>query len=157
MTVSVRRATLEDIPLIAGFNLAMAHESESRALHAERLEKGVRHVLLEPGDGFYLVAEVDGEAAGSLMVTFEWSDWRDGCFWWIQSVYVPPRFRRSGVYSRMHAHVRDAALADGHACGLRLYVEKDNTVAQATYGHLGMSETDYRLYEEEFGHGPLKA
>ena len=154
MTVSVRRATPEDIPLIAGFNLAMARESESRTLHADRLEKGVRHVLLEPDDGFYLVAEVDGEAAGSLLVTFEWSDWRNGCFWWIQSVYVLPRFRRRGVYSRMHAEVREAALADRRACGLRLYVEKGNTGAQATYGHLGMSETDYRLYEEEFGQDP---
>ena len=150
MTVTVRRATLEDVPRIARFNLAMARESEGRALDAALLEQGVRHLLLEPGKGFYLMAEADGEAAGSLMVTYEWSDWRNGCFWWIQSVYVLPEFRRRGVYSRMHAHVREAALKDGHACGLRLYVEKDNTGAQATYGRLGMRETDYRLFEEEF-------
>ena len=150
MTVTIRKATAEDAPLIAGFNVAMARESEDRALDAALLEWGVRHVLCEPGDGFYLVAEVDGEEAGSLLVTYEWSDWRNGCFWWIQSVYVLPEYRRRGVYSRMHARVREAAQADGHACGLRLYVEKDNTGAQATYGHLGMRETDYRLFEEEF-------
>ncbi len=150
MTVTIRKATAEDAPLIAGFNVAMARESEDRALDAALLERGVRHVVLEPGDGFYLVAEVDSEAAGSLLVTYEWSDWRNGCFWWIQSVYVLPEYRRRGIYSRMHARVREAALADGNACGLRLYVEKHNTGAQATYGHLGMKETDYRLFEEEF-------
>ena len=150
MSVTIRRATLEDARLIAGFNVAMARESEDRGLDAALLEQGVRHVLIEPRDGFYLVAEVDGEAAGSLMVTYEWSDWRNGCFWWIQSVYVLPEFRRRGVYSRLHARVCDAALADGRACGIRLYVERDNAGAQATYSHLGMTETDYRLFEEEF-------
>ncbi len=150
MSVTIRRATPADARLIAAFNVAMARESEDRALDAALLEQGVRHVLLEPRDGFYLVAEVDGEAAGSLMVTYEWSDWRNGCFWWIQSVYVLPEFRRRGVYTRMHAQVREAALADGHACGIRLYVEKDNAGAQATYSQLGMTETDYRLFEEEF-------
>ena len=150
MSVTIRRATPADARLIAAFNVAMARESEDRALDAALLEQGVRHVLLEPRDGFYLVAEVDGEAAGSLMVTYEWSDWRNGCFWWIQSVYVLPEFRRRGVYTRMHAQVRDAALADRHACGIRLYVEKDNAGAQATYSQLGMTETDYRLFEEEF-------
>ncbi len=151
MTVRVRRATVEDAATIAGFSLAMARESEARALHATLLERGVDHVLREPRDGFYLVAEIDGAAAGCLMVTYEWSDWRNGRFWWIQSVYVLPQFRRGGVYSRMHAHVRDAARADGNARGLRLYVEKNNTGAKATYRNLGMKETDYRLYEEEFG------
>ena len=153
MTVSIRRATREDVLTIAGFNLAMARESEGRALHAGLLEQGIRHVLCEPRDGFYLVAEVGGVAAGSLMVTHEWSDWRNGRFWWIQSVYVLPEFRRRGVYSRMHAHVREAALADGDACGLRLYVERENTGAQATYRNLGMEETGYRLFEEEFADG----
>ena len=153
MTVTVRRANLDDALLIVGFNLAMAMESEGRALQPGLLEQGVRHILLEPDHGFYLVAEVDGEAAGSLLVTFEWSDWRNGCFWWIQSVYVLPRFRRRGVYSRLHAQVRAAALADGNACGLRLYVERDNSGAQATYRNLGMEETGYRLFEEDFARG----
>ncbi|MDE0064786.1 MAG: GNAT family N-acetyltransferase [Gammaproteobacteria bacterium] len=153
MTVTIRRATARDASLIAGFNVAMAQESEDRALDAALLEQGVRHVLLEPGDGFYLVAEVNGQAAGSLLVTYEWSDWRNGRFWWVQSVYVLPEYRRRGVYSRMHARVREAALADGHACGLRLYVEKDNTGAQATYSHIGMQKTGYRLFEEEFDRG----
>ena len=153
MTARVRRATLEDARLIAEFNLAMALESEGRELPAARLEKGVRHVLLDPGAGFYLVAEVDGEPGGSLLVTFEWSDWRNGCFWWIQSVYVLPEFRRRGLYSGMHAEVRKAAQADGQACGLRLYVEKNNSGARTTYERLGMTETNYRLYEEELVRG----
>ena len=151
MSVVVRRAVLEDAAVIARFNLAMAMESEGRELDSRLLREGVRQVLLEPTHGFYLVAEVGGAVVGALMVTYEWSDWRNGRFWWIQSVYVRPEFRRMGVYARMHAHVRQAALADGHACGIRLYVEKDNAGAKTTYGHLGMSETDYRLYEEEFG------
>ncbi len=151
MTLTVRRATPDDAAAIAGFNLAMAEESEGRALSAARLQEGVRHVLRESTAGFYLVAEVDGEVAGSLMVTREWSDWRNAYFWWIQSVYVLPEFRRRGVYARMHAHVRDAALADSRVCGIRLYVDKNNGGARATYAHLGMQESEYRFYEEEFG------
>ena len=150
MTIGIRRATSGDTAAIVAFNLAMARESEARELNAALLEQGVRHVLVDPADGFYLVAVVDGKAVGSLMVTFEWSDWRNGRFWWIQSVYVLPRFRRRGVYARLHAWVRDAALDDADSCGIRLYVEKDNTAARATYGALRMGVTDYRLYEEEF-------
>ena len=84
------------------------------------------------------------------MLTFEWSDWRNGRFWWIQSVYVAPEHRRKGVYTALHEHVRNAARADKECCGLRLYVERENTGAQATYLAMGMVETHYRLYEEEF-------
>lgn len=150
MTISVRRATPEDQALIAEFNLAMAAESEDKGLHPEVLARGVAHLFDEPSDGYYLMGEVDGEPAGSLMVTFEWSDWRNGRFWWIQSVYVLPQFRRKAVYSRMHEWVRSAARDDPDACGIRLYVEKQNIGAQATYQSLGMAATHYDLYEEEF-------
>ena len=151
MTIRIRRAAAADIDAIVAFNLAMARESEARELNAALLKKGVQHILRQPTDGFYLVADMDRRAVGSLLVTFEWSDWRNGRFWWIQSVYVQPQSRRHGVYSMLHAWVRDAALADGDACGIRLYVEKNNLGAQATYRALGMGVTDYQLFEEEFG------
>ncbi|MCZ6656233.1 MAG: GNAT family N-acetyltransferase [Gammaproteobacteria bacterium] len=150
MTVTVRRATHEDLAIIVEFNLAMAAESEDRELVPEVLTAGVEHLLCETADGFYLMAEVDGASAGSLMVTYEWSDWRDGRFWWIQSVYVLPEFRRKAVYSKMHDWVRRAAGADGNVCGIRLYVEKQNIGAQATYRNLGMVRAGYDMYEEEF-------
>ena len=99
--------------------------------------------------GRYYVAERGGEVVGCLMVTYEWSDWRNGTFWWIQSVYVTPSARRTGTFRRLYTTVRETALAGG-ACGLRLYVERDNRGAQATYASLGMVTTPYLLLEEEF-------
>jgi ribosomal protein S18 acetylase RimI-like enzyme len=96
------------------------------------------------------MADVGGEPAGSLMVTFEWSDWRNGRFWWIQSVYVDEAYRRQGVYSALHGAIREQAASDSRGCGIRLYVERENVVAQATYRALGMTETGYRLFEETF-------
>lgn len=151
--VRVRPATRTDLDVLVDFNLAMARESEDRALDRERLRAGVSGLLARPEDGFYLVAEQNGYSAGSLMVTYEWSDWRNGRFWWIQSVYVRPERRRQGVYTAMHAAVRERAQASGDACGIRLYVEHENTGAMATYRALGMAETPYRLYEEEFARG----
>ena len=150
MRLSVRRADHLDIDRIVDFNLAMARESEDKRLDANALRSGVAAVLAEPANGFYLMAEADGQPAGSLMVTAEWSDWRNGRFWWIQSVFVAPEFRRRGIYSRMHDWVRRTAQADSQCCGLRLYVEKNNVGAQATYSGLGMVPTHYDLFEEEF-------
>lgn len=150
MSIQIRRATTADIDALVEFNCAMAAESEDKSLDTSKLRAGIKHLLANPEEGYVLVAWSGEERAGSLMVTFEWSDWRNGRFWWIQSVYVPPAWRRRGVYSALHAHVRDAALADHTACGLRLYVERDNSGAMTTYRALGMVETDYRLYEEEF-------
>lgn len=150
MRIEIRRAVADDIDRIVEFNLAMARESEDKGLNAETLRAGVAAVLAEPANGFYLVAEADGQPAGSLMVTTEWSDWRNGRFWWIQSVFVAPEHRRLGIYSRLHDSVRRAAQADGQCCGLRLYVERNNIGAQATYARLGMAPTHYDLFEEEF-------
>lgn len=126
----------------------MASETEARALAAETVTCGVRNLLRSPHLGFYVVADVGGEAAGALMVTFEWSDWRNGSFWWIQSVYVKPPFRRRGLYRRLHEFLREHAHSQGGVCGLRLYVERHNRGAQATYAALGMQESAYLLYEE---------
>jgi GNAT superfamily N-acetyltransferase len=151
MTFHIRPATAADVDRLVAFNRAMAEESEQKALDTKTLANGVTALLRHPADGYYLIAESDGAGpVGALMVTFEWSDWRNGRFWWIQSVYVRPEWRRRGVYSALHAHVRDLALRDPNACGLRLYVERENTGAQATYRALGMVETHYRLMEEEF-------
>jgi len=149
-SIAVRPATLADLDLLVDFNLAMARESEDKGLDPARLRRGVTSLLQTPGDGFYLVAEAAGRPAGSLMVTYEWSDWRNGRFWWIQSVYVAPDWRRQGVYSAMHDRVRTMARSDGRSCGIRLYVEHENRGAMATYEALGMDQTHYRLYEEEF-------
>ena len=150
MRIEIRRAVADDIDRIVEYNLAMARESEDKGLYAETLRAGVAAVLAEPANGFYLMAEADGRPAGSLMVTTEWSDWRNGRFWWIQSVFVAPEHRRLGIYSRLHDSVRRAAQADGQCCGLRLYVERNNVGAQATYASLGMAPTHYDLFEEEF-------
>jgi GNAT superfamily N-acetyltransferase len=151
MTFHIRPATAADVDALVAFNRAMAEESEAKALDVATLANGITALLRHPADGYYLVAEAEhGAPVGALMVTFEWSDWRNGRFWWIQSVYVLPEWRRRGVYRALHGHVRDLALRDPNACGLRLYVERENTGAQATYRMLGMVETHYRLMEEEF-------
>ncbi|MCP5184886.1 MAG: GNAT family N-acetyltransferase [Pseudomonadales bacterium] len=128
----------------------MASETEDRPLDAQRLAAGIRHALMHPEEARYLLASLNGEAVGALMLTFEWSDWRAGRFWWIQSVYVAPSHRRRGVYRALHERVKAMVRADPLGCGIRLYVERENGIAQATYRSLGMDETHYRLYEEDF-------
>jgi ribosomal protein S18 acetylase RimI-like enzyme len=146
--LTVRKAKLRDSAVIAGFNRAMALETEGKVLIPELVAAGVQRLLNEPSLGFYLVAEHGGKVVGCLMVTNEWSDWRNGLFWWIQSVYVEPAARRQGVYKRLYDFIRELAQADPGICGFRLYVEKENAVAQKTYKSLGMAPTDYLIYEE---------
>ena len=128
--------------------MAMAQETEALTLPRDTVSAGVRHTMEKPGYGFYIVAEKDGCVIGMLMVTSEWSDWRNAHFWWIQSVYVLPEFRRQGVYRGLYESVKVRAADAGNVCGFRLYVEKSNSVAQKTYESLGMSETHYAMYEE---------
>ncbi len=148
MPLTVRRAGAEDADAIIAFQKRMAHETEDRTLDDARVSAGVRHVLAHPDHGFYLVAVDDGELVASLMVTTEWSDWRNGLYWWIQSVYVVPSHRRRGIYRRLYAEVKALAQADPKICGYRLYVERDNEAARTTYEALGMAPTPYLLYEE---------
>jgi ribosomal protein S18 acetylase RimI-like enzyme len=147
-SLAIRRARLEDADFLAACNAAMALETEHKKLDPEILGRGVRNLLQNPAWGFYHVAEMDGVAAGCLLITFEWSDWRDGLFWWVQSVYVRPEFRRQGIFRALYRHVREAARAEANVIGFRLYVEKDNAAAQATYKALGLAETDYKMFEE---------
>jgi ribosomal protein S18 acetylase RimI-like enzyme len=144
----IRLARPGDARAIAAFNAAMALETEGKRLFAEVIGAGVRALLRRPKAGFYLLAETKAEIAGVLMITTEWSDWRNGAFWWIQSVYVRPEFRRQGVYRRLYRHVQGLAKKDRRVCGFRLYVERENRRAQATYRALGMEKTRYLVFEE---------
>mgnify|MGYP002642039404 CR=1 FL=1 len=141
-------ATAKDAPLICDFNVAMAYETEHTILDAKIMLAGVNGLMNHLDRGYYAVAEVKDRVAASLMVTKEWSDWRNGFFWWIQSVYVLPEFRRRGLYSSMYKFVKTLSESDPEVCGYRLYVERNNKTAQAAYENLGMAETHYKLYEE---------
>jgi ribosomal protein S18 acetylase RimI-like enzyme len=149
--MNLRTATLSDTLTLAQFNTAMAKETEDKNLDAATAISGVKRLLENPHYGFYIVAEIDGQTAGSLMITYEWSDWRDGLFWWIQSVYVKPEFRRRGIFRGLYAFVRSRAEQNTDVCGLRLYVEAANAAAQKTYEQMGMKEAGYSVFEEVFG------
>ena len=148
MKIDVEPANAGDVETLVEFNVAMAAESEDKGLDPAVLRNGIQAVLEDANHGLYLVARSNGQTLGTLMVTFEWSDWRNGRFWWIQSVFVEASQRRRGVYRALHDHVRELAKRDVTSCGIRLYVERDNAGAQATYDAMGMHETAYRLYEE---------
>lgn len=149
MSLFVRPATSADLPALCAWNAAMAWETEHKTLDPERLRGGVAGVLAQPARGFYLLAERAGTTVGCLLVTYEWSDWRCGDFWWIQSVYVVAAARRQGVFRALYAAAKQRAY-DAGAVGLRLYVDHDNHAAQATYEGLGMRRCHYAMYEAEF-------
>jgi ribosomal protein S18 acetylase RimI-like enzyme len=150
MTLKIRDATIDDCEIIAGFNSAMARETEGRPLPAETVRRGVAAVLEDRAKGRYWVAETGGEIVGQLMVTYEWSDWRNGMLWWIQSVYVDGAFRRQGVFTALYRHVESLALAEPGVGGIRLYVEHANQRAQQTYEALGMVKPNYLVMESIF-------
>lgn len=146
--LTIRAARAEDAAIISDCNRAMALETEGLELREPVILNGVSRLLARPEYGFYVIAQRDDDIAGTLMVTTEWSDWRDGLFWWIQSVYVMPQFRRQGVYRAMYNFIRERAKDFPDVRGYRLYVERENVIAQKTYQSLGMHETDYHLYEQ---------
>ena len=146
--MEIRIATKEDAAAMVEFNQAMAMETEGKHLSEDVLSKGVSAVFDDPQKGFYVVADDGGRIVGGLMVTFEWSDWRNGWFWYVQSVYVRPEARGKKVYSQLYRFVKDRAAEKGNVCGFRLYVEKENDRAQAVYKMLGMEETYYLMFEE---------
>ena len=148
--VDIRTGEASDAAAIAEFNAAMALESEGVVLDMDVLTAGVQAALADYGRAFYLLAEVDGHPAGQLMVTYEWSDWRNGGSWWVQSVYVKPEFRRQGVYRRLYRRLEGMAAKRGNVRGIRLYVMRENTGAKRTYESLGMHHSEYDLYETEF-------
>ena len=147
--IQIRAATPADAAVIAGFNAAMALETEHKTLHAQTLRAGVERAIAQPRAARYFLADLAGEVVGQLMVTFEWSDWRNADFWWIQSVYVHPDFRARGVFKYLYQHVEQLARQAG-ACGLRLYVERENTRAQEVYRRLGMTDSGYAVFETDW-------
>jgi len=148
-TLQIRLARPDDASIIADFNIRMAMETEKLALDPSIIFPGVRAVFTDPSRGQYFVAEIGGSVVGCLMITHEWSDWRNGDIWWIQSVYVHADFRRRGVFSALYRHVEKVAAATG-AVGLRLYMEEENGAAQQTYERMGMHVTHYRVLEQMF-------
>ncbi len=147
MDIRIRKAALADLPIIADFNVQLARESEGLELEAARVEAGVEAILKDPAKGIYYLAEAGGAVVGQLMITYEWSDWRNGNIWWIQSVYVKPEFRRAGVFRALYNHVQNTARARKDVCSLRLYVHAENTRAAQSYERLGMTRTQYEVFE----------
>jgi ribosomal protein S18 acetylase RimI-like enzyme len=152
--LTIRPALIDDVDAIVSFSAAMAWETEQRRLDEARLREGTLSLLNTPSLGFFMVAETrESERpllVGQLMITYEWSDWRNGAFWWIQSVYIDPVWRRRGVFRRMHDAVMASAKAATNVCGVRLYVEQDNQTAQTVYRRLGLSLSSYKVYEQDF-------
>ncbi|HKQ35857.1 MAG TPA: GNAT family N-acetyltransferase [Nitrospiraceae bacterium] len=150
----VRLAKLEDAATIASFSAAMALETEGRRLDLDRLHDGTIALLESPDRGFFMVAELkqtdERRLLGQLMITYEWSDWRNGAFWWIQSVYVDPAWRRQSVFRRMHETVMASAKANPNVCGVRLYVEVSNGTAQVVYRKVGLTPSSYAMFETDF-------
>lgn len=146
--LQVRVATAADGDAFVRFNRAMALETENKELDEATVAAGVKAVFEDPTRGFYVLVECADDIVAALMVTFEWSDWRNANFWWIQSVYVTPEFRRRGLYRKLYDFVRARARSEGGVCGFRLYVEMNNVAAQRVYESLGMSASDYLMYEE---------
>ncbi len=146
--IHIRPPKGDETRIIASFQAEMARVTEAKTLDLEVVERAVRRVLEDPQRGFYLVAESAGEVVASLLVTKEWSDWRDAWFWWIQSVFVQESARRMGVYSRLHEKVLSMARAAGDVIGVRLYVEEENRRAMSCYERQGMHKTRYHLYEQ---------
>jgi ribosomal protein S18 acetylase RimI-like enzyme len=145
--IEVRTAVRRDAAAIAESQVLMARETEGLALDPPTVARGVAAVFDDPAKGTYYVAEDGGRLAGCLLITPEWSDWRSGWIWWIQSVYVAPEARRRGVYRALYAHVRRLAAADINVCGIRLYVDKRNARAQEVYRSLGMCGDHYQVFE----------
>jgi GNAT superfamily N-acetyltransferase len=143
----IRKGTVDDIDTIVSFNYNLAYETENTSLDREILKKGVAALLSDSSKGVYWIYESEGKSIGQLMITTEWSDWRNGEFWWIQSVYIHKDHRRKGLFKALFEHVKCMAVNHSTVCGIRLYVEKENEYAKQTYQAMNMKKTHYLLYE----------
>ena len=146
----IRKGRIKDIDVIARYNIAMALETENKVLDNETITNGVSSIIRDKSKGQYWVMEIDSFLVGQLMVTYEWSDWRNGMMWWIQSVYVLPEYRRQGGFRKLYEEARRRAKEDESVCGCRLYVETENQSAQQVYLKHGFVETGYLLFEDVF-------
>ena len=145
--VQYRDAERSDVEAIIEFQIAMARETEDVRLDRAIVTRGVHAVFDEPSLGRYYVAVAGEEVIASLLITYEWSDWRNGNVWWIQSVYVVPEYRRRGIYGGLYTHVKQLVEPDPGVRGIRLYVDNRNTIAQQVYARLGMEGEHYRVFE----------
>jgi GNAT superfamily N-acetyltransferase len=143
----IRQAKETDSVSVVEFQLAMALETEQLQLHEPTVIKGVAAVFADPAKGTYYVAELNGHVVGSLLTTFEWSDWRNGTVLWIQSVYVLPEFRKRSIFSRLYKHIQELVVSNPDLRGIRLYADKTNTSAHDVYEHLGMTAEHYQMFE----------
>ncbi len=150
MTIVIRDASLADGPIIAKFNSRLREETEGKSLDPDVIGPGVAAMLADPLKGRYWVGEVDAEIVGQIMVTYEWSDWRNGYWWWLQSVYVRDDYRKAGVFKTLFRYVEALAKDDDSVVGIRLYVDNDNTRAQAIYDKLGFRNTGYQMQQKVF-------
>lgn len=148
--IVVRAADVADAEFLVRGNAEMALETEHLSLDLDRLRDGVHALFEDRSRGVYYIAEIGGRRVGQMMITYEWSDWRNGVFWWIQSVWVEPSYRGKGVFKALYAHVGRLARETSGVCGLRLYVENNNSRAQATYERVGMKRTVYQMFEVDF-------
>jgi GNAT superfamily N-acetyltransferase len=152
--INIRQANPADGQVIAEFNLLLAIESEGLALAPATVSTGVAALLADAAKGIYYVAEVNGVVAGQLMITYEWSDWRNGNIWWIQSVYVRQEFRRMGVFRELFKYLHALARLQKEVCSLRLYMHSENHTARRSYEKLGMHKTQYEVFELDFASEP---
>lgn len=146
---NIRKANINDVDTIVKYNYNLAKETECKELNLETLTSGVRNLIIDSTKGQYYVYEIEGKIVGQIMYTYEWSDWRNGSFLWVQSVYVNKNHRRKGIFKELYNYVRQIADSDEDIVGIRLYVEKENTSAKSTYKSLGMIECEYHMYEYE--------
>lgn len=149
MPLVIRRAKPADAPVVVEFNRLLAEESEGKNLDLKVLTPGVAAALADERKALYFVAEEEGTILGQTMITFEWSDWRNGWIWWIQSVYVRREARQRGIFRALYDHIQAAAKAEGTVKAIRLYVEEENVAAQKTYLRLGMTKSGYFLLERD--------
>jgi ribosomal protein S18 acetylase RimI-like enzyme len=147
--IKIRKAKIEDLEIIVKFNYNLAKETEDKELHLETLTNGVKAILSDESKGQYYVYTINDKVVGQIMYTYEWSDWRNGMFLWVQSVYVDAEHRRKGIFKDLYNHVKKICDDDEGTTGVRLYVEKENFNAKATYKSLGMQECNYHMYEYE--------
>jgi GNAT superfamily N-acetyltransferase len=156
INIKIRKADIADASTVADFNLRLARETEDLALDPASVGPGVEAILKDSSKGLYYVAEVDGVLAGQVMITYEWSDWRNGNIWWLQSVYVRHEFRRKGIFRALFQHLETLARQQDDVCGLRLYMHADNARARRSYEQLGMKHTKYEVFELAVGR-PLES
>jgi GNAT superfamily N-acetyltransferase len=148
MSLVIRPAVPADVGIVAEFNRLLALESEDIILDLAVLTAGVAVALADPDRARYFLAEQDGKIVGQVMFTREWSDWRNGWLWWLQSVYVHADHRRQGVFRALFEHIEQMIRQDPQVIGLRLYVEHENTGAQETYAQVGMVKSRYFVLEK---------